>query len=522
MALFGLQTTLKAPFPGVRYEPATGKVLARTEAWDYLSPELQEKALLLPAWDFLHENGHIWAKHIVEETDTTQTFFLLPAEGHYEVIQKLERVEAEARFLREQLHAFVQNVPLPLFVVEASGDLDKARVLFANPLLLELLKLPLKRLYEGLTLRDIFGEAAAPLQLLHQAAQQRKPVQETIERPAERGSYWWILQAFPFQSTNLSGIMVGIVDVTKEKEQERQLAEAYAELQVQSEELRQSQEALYAAYEELHKAKEEAEARRKELEDSLIAAQRYQRTLLFRSRDLFAVWGYDRAAVVARSHTYVGGDFLVVRSGPSHLYVGIGDATGHGSSGALLAVTVQGLLHQALLELASPSELHIALEVAQRALFEVLEVEPGKDLSNDGAEVALVALPLQSPERVYVATAGREVVLLLPDGTLIESQQGRRGLGWSAPGQTPAPFSTEELPYVAGATLFLFSDGVTDQLNAEGKRIGRKRFLEWLKESHTAGPEPRDKTRFLLKHWHDWKGEETPQTDDIVLIALQL
>jgi len=519
MAFLGLGMGLRVPFPGVRWDPHRNKILAKNEAWEALSPDLQAQALTLPIWDFLRAGDQIWAKYVVESEEAVETFFLLPAEGHYEALQRLEQVEAEAKFLREQLHAFVQNVPLPLFVVEPSQD----RLIFANHLLLDLLRLPLSRLYQGLSLSDVFGPVVEKAKaLLSQAERDRKPVQEIVERSFPDRTQWWVVRAFPFQATNLSGVMVGLLDITKEKEQEERLIEAYQELQVQAEELRQSQESLQSAYEALEKAKEEAEARRKELEDSLVAAQRYQRTLLFRTRMLYDAWGYDHVAVVARAHTYVGGDFVVVRQRGDWLYVGVGDATGHGSSGALLAVTVQGLLHQALMLVEDPAQLHQALEEARRELYEVLEVQPGRDLSGDGAEVALVALPLRREGKLYIATAGRPVYLLTPEGRLTEYHQGRRGLGWSVPGQTPEPYSTEALPYHAGSTVFLFTDGVTDQLNPEGKRLGRRTFLEWLQETPSVGADPRDKMRFLLQHWHAWKGEETPQTDDVLLIAIAL
>lgn len=519
MALFSSVASLKVPFPGVRWNRTTGKILARTEAWDALPSTLQEKALAMPTWDFLSENGQVWAKHIIQEEEEVETFFLLPAEGYAEALQRLERLEAEVKFLRDQLHAFVQNVPLPLFVVEPSQD----RLVFANNLLLELLSLPLRRLYEGLSLADVFGPAVeAGRALLAQAERDRKPVQEVLERPFEDGLRWWIIRAFPFQATNLSGVMVGLVDVTREKEQEERLLEAYQELQVQAEELRQSQEMLHAAYEALEKAKEEAETRRKELEDSLIAAQRYQRTFLLRTRMLYDSWGYEYAAVVARAHTYVGGDFMVIRQKGDYLYVGLGDATGHGSSGALLAVTVHGLLHQALLRLEEPAQLHQALEETRSELYEILEVRPGEDLSGDGAEVALVALPLRREGHLYIATAGRPVYLLSPEGQLTQYHQGRRALGWLTPGQVPEPYSTEAVPYVAQATVFLFTDGMTDQLNPEGKRLGRRAFLEWLQETASVGLDPRDKVRFLLQRWNAWKGEKMPQTDDSLLIALLL
>lgn len=524
MALFRTKAGLEVPFPGVSWHKETGKILAHNQAWEFLSPDVRQQALTMPAWDFLHTGTQIWSKHIVKDDEEVETFYLLPAEAYYDVIQRLEKAQSEAKYVREQLHAFVQNVPLPLFVVEREKQGSEGRITFANKLLIDLLQIPLKRLYQGLTLEDILGVGVYKGQsIIDQSEKTKQPVQELIELPGTEHPRYWLLRAFPFETASLRGVMVGILDLTKEKLQERALTEAFQELQVQTEELRQNQEELASVNEALNVALREAEERRRELEESLRAAQRYQRTILFRTRTLYEVWGYERVATVARPHTYVGGDFIIARRVGDWLYAGIGDATGHGSSGALLAVTVQSMLHQALLQLEAPNQLHRALEEARQELSEIWEVNLGEQLSNEGAEVALVALPLgEKKEKLYIATAGRPVYMLHPDGRLEEYIQGRRALGWSVPGQPPEAYTTTEVPYVAGATLVIFTDGITDQLGINGKRLGRKTFLSWLPECALFAGDPRAQTRLLLQKWNAWKTEMVEQTDDILLLVFAL
>jgi PAS domain-containing protein len=139
MGLLEKLTGLKAPYPGVRWDSAAGRILAATDAFRALPAEAQEAALMLPAWDFLKVDGAVYAKHIVEKTDTEETFFLLPALGYNEAIEKIHELEKQNRFLRDQLHAFVQQLPVPLFVVEEKAEL---RITFANQLLLELIGVP--------------------------------------------------------------------------------------------------------------------------------------------------------------------------------------------------------------------------------------------------------------------------------------------------------------------------------------------------------------------------------------------
>ncbi|MCS6790663.1 MAG: SpoIIE family protein phosphatase [Bacteroidia bacterium] len=518
MGLWGTSGGLKSPFPAARWNKQTGKLLSKSEAWDTLPSEAQQKALLMPSWDFLHENGHVWSKYISEADEQHETLFLIPAEGYYEVIQRLSKVEEELHLYREQLHAFVQNAPVPLFLIQKD---QSYRITFANRLLLDTAGIPLAQLYKGLTLQDIAGSATSAIQkVLEEAEQHQKPVQEVVWKESEQGTIYWLIRAFPFRTSTLNGIMVSILDITREKLQEEALAQAYHELQAQTEELRQNQEELMAVNEALKEAQEESESRRKELESSLQAAQRYQRTLLMRTHALYEKWGYDYVSVVTRAHTYVGGDFLLVRQTKEYLYVALGDATGHGVSGALLAITIQGLLSQALV-VSSPDQIHLALEEVHDQLIQILEVPPDR-LSTEGAEVIVVALPLARTGSFYVTSAGRPIYLALPSGEFAEYNQRRRGLGWNLPGKEREPFITETIPYIPQAMLYFFTDGMTDQFDSSGKRIGNRTLLNWIQEAVQLSTDPRTQTRHILQQWNARRGEGGTLTDDATLIALQL
>lgn len=518
MALWGTGGGLKSPFPAVRWNKQTGKLLSKNEAWDALSPDTQRQALLMPSWDFLHENGHIWTKYITESDEQYESSFLIPAEGYYEVVQRLYKVEEELRFYREQLYGFVQNVPVPLFLIQKDQG---HRITFANQLLLETTGIPLAQLYKGISLQDIAGSAAPAFQrIFEEAERHQKPVQEIVCKQNEQDTTYWLVRAFPFRTSALSGTMVSVLDVTREKLQEEMLSHAYQELQARAEELRKNQEELMAVNKALKAAQEESELRRRELEASLQAAQRYQRTLLMRTQALYEKWGYDNVSVVARAHTYVGGDFLLVREVKDYLYVGLGDATGHGVSGALLAITVQGLLSQALMGL-PPDQIHLALQEVHEQLIQILEVPPNHP-STEGAEVIIAALPLARAGNIYLASAGRPAYLGFPSGELIEYHQRRCGLGWNLLRKEKESFVTNTIPYAPQATLYFFTDGMTDQLDASGKRIGTRTLLQWIREAVQRSSAPRTQTRHILQQWNAWRGEEEALTDDATLIALRL
>ncbi len=511
---------LRAPYPGVRWDPSTGRLLAATDSFRAFPPEVQEAALYLPAWDFLKTGAEVYAKHVVHKTDTEEVFFLLPALGYNEAIEKIQHLQKENSFLRDQLHAFVQQLPVPIFVLEEKSDL---RVTFANQLLLDLIGAPLSKLYKGLTLEDIFPDHTAEAKaLLTRARDLQKPQQEVIEGFRPTGHpYAYLVRVFPFETPNVRGVFFAIVDVTREKEQERRLELQNQELVALTEELRQNQEELQIAIKELEAAQKEAEARRRELEDSLIAAQRYQRTILLRTREVVNLWGRDRVAIAARAHSYVGGDFLFAYRRGSYVYVVIGDATGHGPSGALLALTVRSLLLQGFSEIDHPRDLPAALTEAREALFEVLDIDLNRVISNDGAEVAVLALPTSREGALYYAGAGRNLYLLDANGTLHKYKGLRHSLGWNVPGVPLETFTVTEIPYPIGGTIFLFTDGLSDQHNPEDHKLGLRVVERWLAESASAGSEPADKVRYIMKLWQDFR-QEAPQTDDVLLIALGL
>jgi serine phosphatase RsbU (regulator of sigma subunit)/PAS domain-containing protein len=520
MGLLEKLAGLKAPYPGVRWQPSTGKVLAATEAFKALHIGAQEAALALPSWDFLRVDGEVYAKHITESAADEEVFFLLPAQGYNEAVDKIKSLEKENAFLRDQLHVFVQQLPVPVFVLEEKSS---SRVTFANQLLLDLIGVPLSRLYKGLSLEDIFPDHVEQAQaILSQARQTQKPQQEIVEGFRSEGSpYAYLVRAFPFETPSLRGFFFALVDVSKEREQERRLEMQNQELVTLAEELRQNQEELQITLKEVEAARKEAEARRKDLEDSLLAAQRYQRTILLRTRELISLWGRDHTAVVARAHSYVGGDFLFAMRQGDYIYVVVGDATGHGPSGALLALTVRSQLLYAFSSLAHPESLPQVLEEARDMLFEVLDVDLNKVLSIDGAEVGILALPTKRSGYFYFAGAGMNLYALSPNGTLHKYKGARHGLGWNFPGRALEAFSVEKVPYIANTTLFLFTDGLPDQHDANYSKLGLRTVEKWLIESATSGSEPADKVRYISQCWQYFQ-QDAPQTDDMLLVAARL
>ena len=69
-----------------------------------------------------------------------------------------------------------------------------------------------------------------------------------------------------------------------------------------------------------------------------------------------------------------------------------------------------------------------------------------------------------------------------------------------------------------GSTLFLYTDGLTEARNADGKLFGRDRVAQMME---ACGPtEPKQLVEAVIGQWHQFVGT-TEQSDDLTLLALR-
>jgi serine phosphatase RsbU (regulator of sigma subunit) len=528
MSLLSFKEKIQVPFIGVKWNLETGKIVSHTDAWTMLPQDVQWEALAMADWDFLTFNDARYFKYIVpSEKDNYQTFYLLPADEWYNHIQKIEKLEKELTHTREQLLGFVQNVPIPLLVI--SEDNQK-KVTFANHLLLNFFDLPLSSLYKGLTLEDFFhNQTPKILDLFNQSRETGQAVQEIVQienkNLNEFQSRFLLLRVFPFKTSFMNGHILGILDLTKEKQQEYELQEAYNEMQVQAESLAEAYDALSELHEELRAKHEIIENQKKELEQSLHAARRFEKKILLNEHHFLALKPFYQVKMHVKTYSAVGGDFLLFVSENLFLedwhFVVLGDATGHGASGAMLALTFSMLLRNCLSKLKNLDQLHEVLSEVHNQILEILDAR-NQIVSPEGAEVALLALPKNpkvNPE-FYFSLAGRPLYFFDSNTQQIQIYQHRNhSLGFYVQ-NTPEPsFITEKIKIQPQDIIFLFSDGFTDQLNPEGKKISKKRAYQWLKETINFNKLD-DKFQHLYLQWNNWK-QNSPQTDDVILLTIQ-
>jgi sigma-B regulation protein RsbU (phosphoserine phosphatase) len=256
----------------------------------------------------------------------------------------------------------------------------------------------------------------------------------------------------------------------------------------------------------LLKAKAYADAVREAMARDLRIAREIQMGIL--PTDLAAVTkgtGLDVHAFIEPARE-VGGDlYEVLRVSDRRVIVALGDVSGKGIPAALFMAVAVTVLRTLARQFAEPDE------ILRRLNDELAEQNPR------GMFVTLQCLVFDlERHRVSCAGAGHHELAVVSPGRpprLACPSSGRpAGL---MPGN---PIERETFPLVAGDTFVLFSDGVSEAMNANDDFYGEERLLAAL--STTSGATPADTVTRVMADVRAFAAG-AKQSDDITVLAAQ-
>ncbi|MGI8919592.1 MAG: PP2C family protein-serine/threonine phosphatase [Pyrinomonadaceae bacterium] len=223
----------------------------------------------------------------------------------------------------------------------------------------------------------------------------------------------------------------------------------------------------------------EAESRRvsEHLDMELADAEEIQRALL--PKALPTIAGLD-IAVAWRPAEAVGGDFFDVLKFTDHSAgICIADVAGKGMPAALLMSNAQALMKSLASATIAPHELcaRVNSVVCQN-------IVPNRFIS------CFYALFDSQTQTLAYTNAGHYAPMLIRDGNCVRLGDGGPVLG-VFPEQT---YTTQTVPLCAGDCLVLFTDGVTEAMNADDEQFGEERLQELLLTfAHLSAAELREK-----------------------------
>lgn len=202
---------------------------------------------------------------------------------------------------------------------------------------------------------------------------------------------------------------------------------------------------------------------------------------------------------------HVGGDlYEVLRAADDRVVVALGDVSGKGIPAALFMAVAVTVLRTLARQIADPAE------ILRRLNDELAEQNPR------GMFVTIQCLVFDLATRqVTAAGAGHHQLVVLSPGQpprLAFPSSGRPA------GLMPFnPVERESMPLAPGDTFVLFSDGVSEAMNASDDFFGEERLLAHLGAS--PGAAPADIVRTTLEAVRKFSAG-APQSDDITILAV--
>ncbi|MDJ0972811.1 MAG: transporter substrate-binding domain-containing protein, partial [Kiloniellales bacterium] len=225
---------------------------------------------------------------------------------------------------------------------------------------------------------------------------------------------------------------------------------------------------------EIQETKERLEGAYDLITSSIQYASRIQRALLPSDgvlRDLcpehFCIW---------EPRDVVGGDMYWVGEDRHGYVVCLFDCTGHGVPGALMTTIAVSALSVAFAETGDPSRL---IARVNKAIKQALGQHEEEGPSDDGLEMGIC---LVEPERGRVTFAGARFELLSVVGDSMDVIKGdKHGVGYR---RVPfeSRFTNHSIRLKPGQRLYMYSDGIIDQIGGNRRRaFGRKRLMKLLR-----------------------------------------
>lgn len=277
---------------------------------------------------------------------------------------------------------------------------------------------------------------------------------------------------------------------------------------------RREKETIAVMHQELKVAYNEIEENNKSMMDSINYAKLIQEAMLPEKAVLTNY--FPNSLIIYRPKDVVSGDFYWFVEREKKLYIAVADCTGHGVPGSLMSMIGYSLLNEIVnvKKIRQPAEI---LNKLNRGIRRTLKQDKTGNQRCDGMDIALCAIDREKQE-IEFAGANRHLIFFR-DKELEMTKGNKVGIG-GLHDEAAISFTNHKVAYDDGDIMYLCTDGYADQFGGtKGKRMMTRNMIKILEKSLSFGVGEQEQ---LLNHWLDkWQGNYE-QTDDILLIGIQL
>lgn len=252
------------------------------------------------------------------------------------------------------------------------------------------------------------------------------------------------------------------------------------------------------------------EEKNKEITDSIHYAKRIQAAIL--PRDSSVKEHLRDSFIIYKPKDIVAGDFYWMEHNAGTVLFAAADCTGHGVPGAMVSVVCNNAMNRSVREygLINPGDI---LNKTREIVIQ--EFEKSEDEVKDGMDIALCSL---EGNILKYAGANNPLWIIRKGATEIEEiKADKQPIGKYIDQQ---PFTTHSIEIQKGDSIYIFSDGYTDQFGGEkGKKFKAANFKKLLLSIQN---ETIEKQKILINDaFENWKGE-LEQLDDVCIIGIKI
>ncbi len=263
---------------------------------------------------------------------------------------------------------------------------------------------------------------------------------------------------------------------------------------------------------QIEEQRDKLDIQNKKINSSIQYAQNIQRAILpivGHIRNLFENF------ILYRPKDIVSGDFYWFSQLKDMVFVAAVDCTGHGVPGAFMSMIGNSLLNEIVLEkkVTDPAKI---LSLLNEKIVESLRQNETEN--NDGMDVCLTSINTKTNE-IKFSGAKRPLFMYKQGASELNEIKGDRiSIGGMNKKTEDKNFSTHTVQANSGDIIYLSSDGLTDQNNSERKRYGSNRLKELILKNIS---EPMDRQKEIIEDDLDFFQNNEEQRDDITLIGIK-
>ena len=254
----------------------------------------------------------------------------------------------------------------------------------------------------------------------------------------------------------------------------------------------------------------------RKMQDSINYAERIQSSLLPSATAVRKA--LPQSFIFYQPRDVISGDIPWFRETSDAWYIAAIDCTGHGVPGALLSFISFFLLNNITALHTGRSAGEIADEL-HREMRRTLKQDLKDPETRDGMDIALCKI-WKNREKMEFAGAHRPMYLLR-EGEVTVFKGDRKAIGGLVnPKRPESNFTTSEVSLRKGDRIFIFSDGLTDQLGGpDGLKYSPARVRNILLEN--PGFTVEQFHNYFRKDFNRWM-KDGKQIDDVLMIGIEL